>query len=174
LGRVINHQWAKSSEFEKMFKDYCKKYLAKDINYFSFLRKYTELEISKMLTKYPKYFSSFSSCNASMRIGAKQIRWCGNCPKCLFVYMTLYPFLGKKQLLKIFKKDLFKNKKLLPTMKALIGEEFGGIPRPKPFECVGTYKESKMALKLSLKKAKGLGKIPYLLQKFDDFKRVKK
>jgi len=121
------------------------------------LRKYGELEISKMLTRYPQYFSVFSSCNSSMRIGARQARWCGNCPKCLFVYLTLYPFLEKKELLKIFGKDIFENKKLLPIMKSLIGQG-----RPKPFECVGTQKESRSALKLCLKKA---GKVPYLLKK---------
>ncbi len=160
LGKIINHQWAKSSEFEIMFKKYCKKYLARNINYFSFLRKYTELEISKMLTKYPQYFPIFSSCNASMRIGAKQIRWCGKCPKCLFVYATSYPFLEKKQLLRIFGKDLFEDKKLLPLMKSLLGQG-----KHKPFECVGTKKESQLAFRLSLKKAKKSGKIPYLLAK---------
>ncbi len=160
LGKIINHQWAKSSEFEKIFKSYCKKYLAKEINYFSFLRKYGELEISKMLTKYPKYFSVFSSCNASMRIDARQIRWCGNCPKCLFVYATLYPYLNKKQLLKIFGKDFFENRGLLPITKGLIDKK-----TPKPFECVGTKKESQLVFKLSFKKAKKTGRIPYLLTK---------
>lgn len=169
LGKIINHQWAKSSEFERMFKNYSKKYLAKNVNYFSFLRKYGELEISKMLSKYPQYFPAFSSCNASMRIikkkpasakGFGEARWCGNCPKCLFVYLTLYPFLREKELFTIFGKDIFQNKKLLPIMKALIGKG-----RPKPFECVGTQKESKAALKLCLKKARKSGKIPYLLKK---------
>ena len=160
LGRTINHQYSKTSEFEKRFKNYCKKYLAKNINYFSFLRKYTELEISKMFLKYPKYFSVFSSCNAALKTGG---RWCGNCPKCLFVYAILYSFLEKKQLLKIFGKDFFENKKLLGTMKALIGKG-----KAKPFECVGTYKESKKAFDLSLKKAKKTGKIPYLLKKFNE------
>jgi hypothetical protein len=159
LGRMINHQWAKSSQFEIMFKKYCKKYLAKNIDYYSFLRKYTELEISKILIKYPQYFPVFSSCNSSMRINAKQVRWCGNCPKCLFVYLTLYPFLNEKQLLLIFGKDIFQNKKLLPVMKALVGQG-----RVKPFECVGTKKESLLVLKLSLKKA-GKNKVPYLLTK---------
>jgi len=40
-----------------------------------------------------------------------------------------------------------------------------GQGRHKPFECVGTYQESRIAFKLSLKKAKKLGKIPYLLTK---------
>lgn len=163
LGKVINHQWAKSSQFERMFKKYCKRYLAKNINYFSYLRKYGELEISKMLIKYPKYFPVFSSCNASMKIGAKPIKWCGNCPKCLFVYATLYPFLNKKDLMKIFGKDIFENKKLLPTMQQLIGEK--GF---KPFECVGTKKESRLAFKLSLRKAEKTRKTPFLLTKYKE------
>ncbi|MFH1894630.1 MAG: hypothetical protein ABH813_01885 [Patescibacteria group bacterium] len=167
LGKTINHQWAKSAAFEKMFKDYAKIYLAKDINYFGYLRKYGELEISKMLTRYPQYFPVFSSCNAGMRIRTAfaspelrrgEERWCGKCPKCLFVYMALYPFLKEKELLKIFGKDIFENRKLLPIMRQLIGES--GF---KPFECVGTKAESRKAFDLCLKKVKKSGKIPYLL-----------
>jgi len=144
LGKNINHQWAKSSEFEKMFKGYCRKYLAKNINYCSFLRKHTELQIAKMFVKYPKYFPVFSSCNRGPKTGA---RWCNNCPKCLFTYLVLSPYLTEKQLLKIFGKNLLKDKKLQPLLKKLTGES--GI---KPFECVGTKKESRLALRLSLKK----------------------
>lgn len=160
LGKTINHQYSKSSEFEKKFKSYCQRYLAKNIHYFSFLRKYTELEISKMFSKYSKYFSAFSSCNIASKTDGG---WCRNCSKCLFVYMSLYPYLNKKQILQIFNEDLFKKKKLLSIMKALIGQG-----KVKPFECVGTYRESRLALNLSLKKAKKSGKIPYLLQKFHE------
>ena len=154
LGKTINHQWAKSSEFEKMFKDYCRRYLAKNLNYFSFTRKYGELEISRMLTRYPRYFPVFSSCNASMRINAKgslaaKERWCGNCPKCLFVYLTLCPYLEEKQLLKIFGENLLQKSKLQPILKSLLGR--GGH---KPFECVGTYAEAKKAFNLCLKNSK--------------------
>lgn len=162
LGKMVNHQYSKTSGFEKKFKNYCKKYLAKNINYFSYLRPFTELEISKMFIKYPQYFSAFSSCNLTQKIGQ---RWCRNCPKCLFVYAILYPFLNQKQLLKIFGEDLFKKKKLLSLMKILIGQR--GF---KPFECVGTKEESQMAFFLSLKKTKKAGEIPYLLQKFNDLK----
>ena len=156
LGRTVNHQWAKSSEFEIMFKDYCREYLARDIDYFSFLRKYTELEIAMMFSRYPKYFTAFSSCNRGLKTGEK---WCGRCPKCLFTYLILYPFLSGKDLRRIFGRDLFKDKKLQTTMKELLGQG-----RHKPFECVGTYKESRRALELSLKKAKK-DRVPYLLTK---------
>lgn len=82
---------------------------------------------------------------------------------CLYDFLS---FFRKKDLLKIFGKDIFHpstssgQEKLLAIMKALIGEG-----RPKPFECVGTYKESKLALKLSLQKAKKSGKVPFLLTK---------
>lgn len=166
LGKIVNHQWAKSFVFERMFRYYSQKYLAKNINYFSYLRKYSELEISRMLTKYPQYFSVFSSCNAGMRISAKgtlqaKQRWCGNCVKCLFVYMSLYPFLDEENLLKIFGKDIFENKKLLPIMKKIIEDK-----ETKPFECVGTKKESKQAFRMSLEKALQQNKVlPYLLKK---------
>ena len=161
LGRNINHQWAKTSEFEKMFRSYCQKYLVKSINYSSYLRKYTELQIAKMFSQYRKYFAFFSSCNASMKIRAStKDRWCSQCPKCLFTYLILYPFLAKKDRRKIFGQDFFENKKLLPVLKKLMGQG-----RHKPFECVGTYQETNKALRLSLIKAKKEGHLPYLLTK---------
>jgi len=160
LGKSINHQWAKTSEFEKMFRTYCQKYLAKNVNYSSFLRKYTELQIARMFAKYPKYFPAFSSCNRGLKTGKK---WCCNCPKCLFTYLVLYPFLAKKDLHQIFGQDLFENKKLLPVLKNMVGRG-----THKPFECVGTYRETSEALRLSLAKAKKNGELPYLLTKFAD------
>ena len=138
------------------------------INYFSYIRKYTELEISKNLSQYKKYLSVFSSCNAGMKITAKgklasKERWCGNCPKCLFVYLTLYPFLKKEELLKIFGKDIFENKILLPVMRDLLGKS-----TVKPLECVGTKAETQKAFRLSLQKALRQAQckrgLPYLLK----------
>ncbi len=161
LGKTVNHQWSKSSEFERKFQWYCKNYLAREINYFSFLRKYSELEIAKMFVKYPRYFFAFSGCNV---VKAKRLRkkWCGKCPKCLFTFLILYPFLGKGKLIKIFKKNLFNDRDLIPLMKALIDSK-----EPKPFECVGTKKESLEALKLTIKRAKKeFKRLPILLKNF--------
>lgn len=162
LGVNINHQYAKSSDFEEKFKSYCKKYLATKIRYSSFLRKYNEVEISKMFSRYQQYFPVFSSCNVRLTQG-DETRWCGNCPKCLFVYATLYPFIIKQQLQKIFGQDVFQNKNLLKTMKDLIGKG-----KHKPFECVGTYEESRTAFNLCLTKAKKNGETPFLLKKYNE------
>lgn len=164
LDKIINHQWSKSFEFEKKFRKYSKKYLAKNVEYFSFLRSFSEIQIAKLFAKYPKYFSIFLSCNEAYKTASgtkKPIKkWCGKCAKCLFVFTILYPFIKEKELIKIFGKNLFEDKSLLPIMEQLTGEK--GF---KPFECVGTKKESITAFKLSLEKTNKIGKIPYLLTK---------
>jgi hypothetical protein len=171
LGKEINHQWSKSFEFEKRLRDYSKKYLSKDIEYFSFLRPLYEIQIAKLFSKYPKYFPVFLSCNEAYKTdsGRKKPskKWCSKCSKCLFAFSILYPFLKEKELIKIFGKNLFNDKSLVPIMEELVGEK-----RFKPFECVGTIKESLAALYLSFKKAKRIGKLPFLLKYFE--KRILK
>ena len=173
LGKIINHQWSKSFEFEEKFRKYSKKYLTPGVDYFSFLRPLYEIQIAKLFSKYPKYFSAFLSCNVAYQTASgtkKPIKkWCGNCPKCLFVFATLYPFVRVGELIKIFGKNLFENKKLLLIMQELIGEK-----KFKPFECVGTKKESLIAFYLSLSKitknqrSRDFRKIPFLLKYFQN------
>lgn len=159
FGKEVNHQYSKTFKFEKKFRNYLHKYLIKGVEYFSLLRPLYELQIAKIFATYPKYFKSFLSCNQ----GAKNGSWCGQCPKCLFVFTCLFPFLNKKEMKAIFEQNLFARKDLLETMKELIGEsDF------KPFECVGTKKESIIAFYLSLKKARAAGEIPFLLSYFKD------
>ena len=137
------------------------------IEYFSFLRPLYEIQIAKLFGKYPKYFPVFLSCNeayktaSGTKLPAK--KWCGKCSKCLFVFTILYPFLGN-ELIKIFNKNLFEDKTLLPVMEQLIGER--GF---KPFECIGTKKESLIAFYLSWKKYTGETRVnlPYLLEYFE-------
>ncbi len=172
LGKIINHQWSKSFDFEKKFRKYAKKHLAKDTEYFSFLRPLYEIQIVKLFSKYPKYFPVFLSCNEAYKTasGTKKPakKWCGQCSKCLFIFVCLYPFLKEKWLLKIFGKNLFEDKELLPLMQELIGER-----KFKPFECVGTKKETLIAFYLSWKKFKNgqeqfLTKLPVLLGYFEE------
>jgi UDP-N-acetyl-alpha-D-muramoyl-L-alanyl-L-glutamate epimerase len=146
LGVMINHQWSKSEEFEKLFNEYAKKFITPSIEYSSPLRNMTELQVVEEFVKYPKYFKVFSSCNRNFRINkvlrqAQGLRWCGECPKCLFVFICLAAFLPKKEVLSIFDKNLFEDKDLIPLLEELIG-----VRNFKPFECVGTQEETKEAL----------------------------
>lgn len=142
LGEVINHQWSKSEEFEKLFKNYLDHYITPNISYYSPLRSMSELQVTEEFVKFPQYFKVFSSCNRNFRINEKaDRRWCGECPKCLFVFIMLSAFLPKEEVLDIFGKNLFDDEKLLPLFQELIG-----VKDFKPFECVGTPEETKEAL----------------------------
>jgi len=151
LGEMINHQWSKSEEFEKLFSQYVRKFITPDIIYSSPLRQMTELQVVEEFVKYPKYFKAFSSCNKNFKIKpfafAQGLRWCGECPKCLFVFISLAAFLSKKEVLDIFEKNLLEDKSLLPLFEELIG-----VRNFKPFECVGTPEEVREALGKILEK----------------------
>ncbi len=156
MGQEINHQYSKTTEFEKSFRDYSKEYLTPSIYYFSFLRSLSELQISKLFSKMEKYHKLFRSCNR----GSKQGIWCGSCPKCVSTYLLLYPFLGKKTA-EIFGKDLLEDESVIPIIKGLLRQN----NEVKPFECVATIEEIKTAISLSLERAKKDGlKIPKVLQ----------
>ena len=155
-GHVVNHQYSKSFEFEKDFRLYTKRYLTSSIEYFSFLRPLYELQISRVFAQYPKYFPYVLSCNR----GQKSERWCNKCSKCFFVYVTLFPFLEKEKLDIIFGTNLYDKKYFLPIFEELTGKQ-----GHKPFECVGTVKETHAALSLAIHNVEAQkGHLPYLLR----------
>jgi len=150
-GMEINHQWSKSFDFEKLFQDYVKNFLTPNVSYFSLLRPFYEIRIVKLFSTYKRYFPHFSSCNQNFTMQRQTSGglWCGKCPKCVFVFTMLSAYLSKKELLNIFKKNLYEDKELLPLFKDVLG--FGMM---KPFDCVGTFEEAQSALYLAKKKFK--------------------
>lgn len=158
LGTDVNHQYSKSFEFEKDFVDYTNKYFSKDIKYFSLLRSISEYQISLLFANYKHYHPVFKSCN----VGSKQTPWiwCCNCSKCLFVYLMLYNFLPKEEMLKIFGEDLLEKESLLEIFKEIIG-----VTGIKPFDCVGSVSEVRYAISKAIKKTDDL---PYLLRYYQD------
>jgi len=143
LGTEINHQWSKSEEFENLFKDYVRKFITPDVNFFSILRPYSEMEIVKLFSSHKKYFPVFSSCNRNFKIkgNVNQKRWCGECAKCAFVFIMLAANLSRDEVVKIFDKNLLDDPLLIPLYHDLIGKG-----KMKPFDCVGTFAESRQAL----------------------------
>lgn len=131
-GTNINHQYSKSIEFERDFRNYVVRNLNNKVQYFSFLRPLSELQIAKLFAQCEAYHPVFRSCN----VGSKTDSWCGHCPKCLFTWIILSPFLSRERLTAIFGKDLMADASLRP-----IFEELNGTAPVKPFECVGTVEE---------------------------------
>jgi len=160
-GIEINHQYSKSFKAEKAAHDYITAYIHKDLNYFSILRPVNELKIAQMFSRYKNHFKTFRSCNA----GSKTNTWCNNCPKCLFTYIILSPFLSADEMMRIFGEDLFSNIKLENTFLELTG--MNGV---KPFECVGTKEEVNSALAETISNYKNKD-LPYLLNIFKEKNR---
>lgn len=152
-GMDVNHQYSKSEEFEGDFRNYVKKYIYEDIEFFSLLRGFYEIKIAQIfdgLKNFERYAPLFTSCNANFKIIKEKSssKWCGHCPKCLFVFIILAAFVEKAELIKIFGANLLDN----PDLKNLL-EETLGMRDIKPFECVGTFEESQLAmLKISQKR----------------------
>ena len=161
-GSEVNHQYSKSLEFENDFRAYVAKFVSEDFYYFSFLRPLSELHIAKLFSKL-SYQSVFKSCNA----GSKQNIWCGKCPKCLFAFIILSPFVSKEELIAIFSKNLFEDKNLEEYFLQLCGER-----QTKPFECVGTVSEVKAALALCLRNRKEDYENDYLMKIFQRISRA--
>lgn len=159
-GTEINHQYSKSYEFEEDFREYVKRNITDKIYYFSLLRPFSEFQIGMMFTKSEKYFDVFQSCN----LGSKTDVWCADCPKCLFVYCVLSPFIAPERLEGIFGRDMLKREDMLECFKGLVG-----LSPVKPFECVGTVSEICFALSLTAEKYKSEGReLPVLLKEFSD------
>lgn len=140
-GSHVNHQYSKTFEFESDFRAYYKKYICTDIEYFSFLRPLSELQIACLFAKFDKHHYSFRSCN----VGSKTDSWCGNCPKCQFTYLMLAPFLPEDKLNAMLGENLI----VKPALKSSL-EELRGLTEVKPFECVGTVEEVNLALHQAL------------------------
>ncbi|MCE5232757.1 MAG: UDP-N-acetyl-alpha-D-muramoyl-L-alanyl-L-glutamate epimerase [Mizugakiibacter sp.] len=142
-GQAVNHQWSKSFAFERMLHAYLKAHVAADLHYCSLLRPFPELAVTRAFARLPQYFDVFSSCNRNFRIlGPRPAdRWCGQCPKCHFVFLALAPFLPKPRLLAIFGQNLLDDDAQAPGFDALM--EYRDH---KPFECVGEGAEARAAM----------------------------
>ncbi|HEY6546083.1 MAG TPA: UDP-N-acetyl-alpha-D-muramoyl-L-alanyl-L-glutamate epimerase [Dokdonella sp.] len=142
-GQAVNHQWSKGWDFEQRFRGRLHALVAADLGYYSLLRPLSELAVAERFARSHRYDDVFSSCNRNFRIlGPKPAdRWCGQCPKCHFVFLALAPFMPKPRLLGIFGRNLLDDAALAGAFDALM--EYRDH---KPFECVGEGIESRAAM----------------------------
>lgn len=146
-GVAINHQYSKSQEFEEDYQEQLKRLFSSSLRYYSLLRPYSEAKIVKLFSEecFTKYKDVFSSCNRAFVQTSTSMSWCGDCPKCAFIYLALSAFLPQKDVLSIWNgKNLLQDSALDHTYKQLLGLSNDG----KPFECVGEIKECRTLFEL--------------------------
>ncbi|ANU47074.1 hypothetical protein ADH76_30640 [Enterocloster clostridioformis] len=154
-GSTVNHQYSKSFKFEEDFHYYQTTYLRGSAYYFSLLRPLSEFQIARYFAGQKQYHGIFRSCNA----GSRTDSWCGHCPKCLFVYLILSPFLTPREVMDIFGRNMLDDWYMKETLDQLIG-----IEEEKPFECVGSRDEINTAIVLTIKGLEEAGEaLPRLL-----------
>lgn len=142
-GVEVNHQWSKGIGFERLLR---RQLAGLPVDYVSFLRPLTELAIMRRFATLTGYHHVFTSCNRAFHIdAARRRRWCGECPKCRFVFLTLAPFLPRPDLLAIFgDRDLLRD----PDQAIGFADLLNLDGRLKPFECVGEPDECRAAATL--------------------------
>lgn len=139
----VNHQWSKGWAFERDFGDHVQRRIAADLKYYSLLRPLSELAVARQFAKTDRYDAHFSSCNRNFHILGERPanRWCGQCPKCHFVFLALAPFMPKPRLVAIFGRNLLDDAGQIGGYDALLEYQ-----DHKPFECVGEGRESRAAM----------------------------
>lgn len=142
-GVEVNHQWSKGLTFETLLRD---QLAGTGVEYFSMLRPFTELAIMRRFAQLTSFHDVFTSCNRAFHLDPQMRRsWCGDCPKCRFVFLMLAPFLERDALLAIFSgRDLLGD----PAQREGFLALFNIDGRMKPFECVGEPAECLAALHL--------------------------
>ncbi len=143
-GIEVNHQYSKSLEAERLLAAAAAEAGA-GVRVFSILRPASELAIARAFARLERYHPAFTSCNAIFRIdpALRAESWCGECPKCRFVYLAMAPFSTPEHLREVFGADLLEDEQQFEGFALLSAD--GGH---KPFECVGEEQESLAAMRL--------------------------
>lgn len=140
-GLVVNHQWSKSSAFERLLRSV----LPEGLGYLSLLRPWQEIRIAQRFAEIGRFDEVAVSCNnVYLRDPARrEPTWCLRCPKCAFVGLVLAPFLPPARRAAVFHGDVVGSDAMSDHLRSLVGLTDG-----KPLECVGEVLESRAALLL--------------------------
>jgi len=140
-GWAINHQDSKSHAYELLLAAALRESGA-DVRVVSLLRPLGELAVARAVARTPGLVARITSCNAAYAMGATSDGWCGDCPKCRFVQLVLAPFSDRTELTAALGFDALGDAAQVEGFAAMLD------PTTKPFECVGTVEEVRLALDL--------------------------
>jgi UDP-N-acetyl-alpha-D-muramoyl-L-alanyl-L-glutamate epimerase len=141
-GRVINHQYSKSSAFETLHRSAMRELVGDATRAISVLRPLPELLVAAVFTHLGAPLAAVNSCNRAYSLTRARVEWCGECPKCLFVQLMLAPFTDPQHFQDATGFDAL--------ARADLVERFAELRDPvsKPYECVGTVEEVQLAFDL--------------------------
>lgn len=144
-GLDVNHQWSKGAAFERELRAVLEHELVTGLDYRSVLRPASELAIARAFSRLRRFHPHFTSCNTVFRIdpARRNHQWCGDCPKCRFVFLALAPYLDPAELTAIFGVDMLDDAAQYDGFCDL-----AGLREHKPFECVGEEAESLVAMRM--------------------------
>lgn len=140
-GWAINHQFSKSSRYEALLSAALVE-AGTGVRVVSLLRPLGELAVARAVARTPGLVASITSCNAAYAMGATSDAWCGDCPKCRFVQLALAPFAPRDELTAALGFDALGDAAQIGGFATMLD------PATKPFECVGTVDEVRLALDL--------------------------
>ena len=142
-GWRINHQWSKSPEAATLLSAALEATTGGALRVVSPLSVVPELLVARAAAAVPGLTAATTSCNAGFALDATTTGWCGDCPKCRFVQLMLAPFVARERLVADLGFDALDDPDQLDDVAALLD------PATKPFECVGTVEEVRLALDLA-------------------------
>jgi UDP-N-acetyl-alpha-D-muramoyl-L-alanyl-L-glutamate epimerase len=140
-GWSVNHQYSKTSAFERLLNAALVEAGA-TVRVVSLLRPLSELAIARGVAREVGLVAQVTSCNAAFALDGPGDGWCGRCDKCRFVQLALAPFSDRERLVADLGFDALADPDQVDAFATMLD------PATKPFECVGTVDEVRLALDL--------------------------
>lgn len=140
-GWAVNHQYSKTAAFERLLTAALTECGART-RVISLLRPLSELAIAHGVAREVGLVAQVTSCNAAFAMDGPGDGWCGRCAKCRFVELALAPFMPRERLVAELGFDALADPTQVEGFAAMLD------PATKPFECVGTVDEVRLALDL--------------------------
>lgn len=134
-GEVVNHQWGKSWEAERLLDEYIGS-LVQDLRYFSLLQPIHDEVIFELLARDAALASLTHSCNVAKP-------WCGRCAKCAYVWLQMAAHLPRDVVAATFGDPTAIGER--PENERWFAQLLG-LADHSPFECVGSVPEARVAL----------------------------
>ena len=147
-GWRVNHQYSKTSAFERLLGAALDEAGART-RVVSLLRPLTELAIARGVAREVGLVAQVTSCNAAFAMSGPGDGWCGRCDKCRFVQLALAPFSERARLTADLGFDALGDPDQVDAFATMLDDA------TKPFECVGTVEEVRLALDLLASTAGG-------------------